>query len=811
VKFRKLIAAAAVSAGLAGSAAPALAAEPAKKPAFGFSTLKAATPEAAKARTEAWLKAAGKFDQTAFDDVWVNERRTVLDRTADALALGNPEVQKFLADVRKADAPAPEAVPSILKDEKQDPFFRTNVSLAFAKAAAGKKVYEEALDALKIANPEVAVDPASFYFFKAVAHHATAMKTGDKDQAVGAIVKLLDDVADAPDRYKMVATLMFFEMQNWAPDPKDLSNIERLMDNSGRRLDLARGGEKTQDIQKKIVFRLDEVIKELEAKAKQGQCQGGNCPGGGEKPGSKPGSTINPSSPAQESTIMGGGGQGKVDEKELRKIAESWGTLPARSGPRSCRTSPASLPGQVRADDQELLRARSNRCTATRSEWLPRGNLSIMGGGNPTGPPPSSVAVQRPPARLVLTPPDSRRRPPANDHPHPRARRRTPRARRPDRAGRADDVTTTAGKKLSGKLVAVDAESVTFAIGDGKVPIPARDVVVVDLGNAAPPKEGGTFSEVELTDGSTFRVARFALKGKSVEADPLPGPAGVAPPKLDIPMGAVFSAMKKADDVKVRDNWKRMLGTRGKRDLYVIAQEGGFTFIQGTVLGGGADEKGRPLVSFEKESGGKDELLLSRAAGLVFYQPQPATPPPTLCKVTDVFGNALTATGIAITPDGVAVTTVAGVKVTYASSAALVRLDYALGNVAYLSDLDPQLDVPEVPAEEKRLTQPAAYLKDRSFANEPINWTGSSSRRGVTLAPDTVATFQPERRLRAVQGHRRLDENGANATSARPGHDRGDGQVLFSETLKRKDKPKGLVLSVKGSNSCGSWSRPTPR
>lgn len=349
MKIRKLFAAAAVSAGLAVAASPAFAAEPAKKPSFGFSTLKAATPETAKAKAEAWLKAAGKFDEKAFNDIWANEKRTVLDRTADSLALGNPEVQKLLADVRKPETMAPAEVPAILKDEKQDAFFRANVSLAFAKAAASKKVYEEAIDALKTVNPEVAVDPASYYFFKAVSHHATAMKTGDKEQAVTSIVKLLDDVADAPDRYKMVATLMFFEMQNWASDPKDLSNIERLMDNSGRRLDLARGGEKTQDIQKKIVFRLDEVIKELEAKAKgDGQCKGGNCPGGGDKPGSKPGSgnNLNPNQNAPDSTIMGGSGQGKVNEADLRKIAEQWGTLPPEKRAKVVQEITRDLPAK---------------------------------------------------------------------------------------------------------------------------------------------------------------------------------------------------------------------------------------------------------------------------------------------------------------------------------------------------------------------------------------------------------------------------------------------------------------------------------
>jgi len=328
VSIRKLFAAAAVGAGLAVTAAPAFAAEPAKKPTFGFSTLKAAAPEAAKAKAEAWLKSVGKFDQAAFDKVWADEKRTVLDRTADSLALGNTEVAAMLANVRKADGVAPAEVPGILKDDKQDAFFRTNVALAFAKAAANKKVYEEALEALKGLNPENAVDPASFYFFKAVSEHAT-MK---KDAATTSIVKLLDDVSDSPSRYTMVATLMFFDMQNWAPDPKDLSNIGRLMDNSGRRLDLARGGEKTQDIQKKIVFRLDELIKELEAKNKpgQGQCNGGNCPGGGDKPGNGPpgGSTTQPTKNAADSVVMGGSGKGGVDEKVLRQVAEQWGTMP---------------------------------------------------------------------------------------------------------------------------------------------------------------------------------------------------------------------------------------------------------------------------------------------------------------------------------------------------------------------------------------------------------------------------------------------------------------------------------------------------
>lgn len=323
--IRKLLAATALATGLAAvDATPASAADPGK-PAFGFSTLKSATPEAAKAKAETWLKSVGKFNEDEFKTIWAKESLTVLDRTADSLVIGNPEARAILENVRKQDTPAPAATPAILIDMKSDPFFRTNLALAFAKAAASKKVYEEALEALNAATPEQAVDPSALYFFKAVAEHATMRK----DAASSSIVRLLDDVVDAPDRYKMVATLMFFEMQSWSPDPKDLSNIERLMDNSGRRLELARAGERTQDIQKKIVFRLDELIKELENRNKPGQCNGGNCPNGG-NPGSNPGGNqTQPSNPAADSTIMGGSGQGKVPtDKELRNFAEKWGTLP---------------------------------------------------------------------------------------------------------------------------------------------------------------------------------------------------------------------------------------------------------------------------------------------------------------------------------------------------------------------------------------------------------------------------------------------------------------------------------------------------
>jgi hypothetical protein len=361
----------------------------------------------------------------------------------------------------------------------------------------------------------------------------------------------------------------------------------------------------------------------------------------------------------------------------------------------------------------------------------------------------------------------------------------------------ADDLTTSGGKKSSGKLTAIDAQNVTFTINNAKVTVPNREIVVVSFGNDPLPAPKETFSEIELTDGSTLKVAKFLLKGKKFEVDTLPPKMGQSAPTYDLPLRSVFSAMKRADDAKQRENWKKMLATRGKRDLYVIAREEGLTYVQGTIQEGLPD--GSKLKFQPEGDGAAEELPQSRSAGLVFYQAQPATIAPTLCRVFDVYGNSLNATAISLSMDGsVTVVTVSGASVKYPSTASLSKLDFAGGNVAYLSDLDPQVERPEIAPEEMKLNPVVAYLKDRSLSNDGIKLDSVTYQKGLCVAPDTVLTYNlggDYSQFRATAG---IDENGANATSAAKLTIEADGQVLFSGTLNRKEKPKGLVLAVKG-------------
>jgi len=232
-----------------------------------FGALRSTPPDEARSQALAWLKSVGKTDDAtvkAFNAIWDVKDRGILDQVSETLCLGDEEAAKLLKEARRVGSPAPTEVPDLLRDAKKSAFYRANLTLAYAKALSNRRVYEEALDALNGVKAEQVVDPASYLFHKAVSEHAL----NDRLASNTTIIRLLDDCADAPERYKMVSALMVYDMLGW--QEKDLGWVSRKMDNIERRLELARGGPTTQKMQKQVVARLDEMIKELENQQKGG-------------------------------------------------------------------------------------------------------------------------------------------------------------------------------------------------------------------------------------------------------------------------------------------------------------------------------------------------------------------------------------------------------------------------------------------------------------------------------------------------------------------------------------------------------------
>src|ERR1051326_69003 len=219
------------------------------------------TPSEARTATNDWLRRIGKDDADtcrAVDAIWADEDRSVFQDVVETIKLASPEARELLRDAADTKRSAPTEVPLILKDNTVDPFLRANLALAYAKVLSDRRVYEEALDSLNAVKIEKVVDPAQFLFVKATLEYSLCMKRN----ASATIERLLEDVSDAPERYRNSATVMLLDMRQWKD--KDLGWIERKMANIERRLDLARGGQTTQFMEREVVARLDEIIKEKE-------------------------------------------------------------------------------------------------------------------------------------------------------------------------------------------------------------------------------------------------------------------------------------------------------------------------------------------------------------------------------------------------------------------------------------------------------------------------------------------------------------------------------------------------------------------
>lgn len=355
----------------------------------------------------------------------------------------------------------------------------------------------------------------------------------------------------------------------------------------------------------------------------------------------------------------------------------------------------------------------------------------------------------------------------------------------------AADLSTLTGKKHVGDVAGIADGVLTIRTEAGPVGVAVKDVFVVDFGKKVEaPAKDAKYDEIELVDGSVIRASGLAIKGKAVEPALLA--AGAPAPKFAIPLETLFYYQRGADDAKARANWRKLLAGRGKRDLFVVRAGDDLSPVPGTVLGG---SDAGDAIEFEKEAGAERvNYKLTRATGgLVFNQPPRGEIPPTLCKVHDVFGNSLVARDLKVSKDGFAITTVAGATFTYAP-AALAKLDFSQGNIAYLSDMETTVTAPpQVPGEPY-----FTYLRDKNQDGAPLKLDGVSYAKGIWLYPDTTLAYKLNgdyRELKMVAG---IDESVPVANSTVRLVVLADGKELYAAKVSRKDAAKTLNLDVKG-------------
>jgi hypothetical protein len=238
---------------------------------------------------------------------------------------------------------------TFLKQPGRDPFFVANLELFYGRYLVERRMFDEALEQLNAVDARRVVDPASLFFFKAVA----AQSLLDVKPALAALDVLLKNVERVPVRYSATATLMQADLQ--VLEEKSLGEVARLMSDSERRLDLGRAGEKVQGVQERIINELDEIIKKIE------QQQGGGG-GGGDGEG---GNSNESSNPANDSSVKGAEAPGNVDKKKFNKDGQ-WGNLPEKDQARAKSDLNRNFPTHYQRAIDQYFRKQSERAAKSK-------------------------------------------------------------------------------------------------------------------------------------------------------------------------------------------------------------------------------------------------------------------------------------------------------------------------------------------------------------------------------------------------------------------------------------------------------------
>lgn len=302
-------------------------------------------PEDVRSKVLIWSAEQTATDparQEALQKLWTWEGEPpasdeVLDRVVESFALWNDQMAQLVAAARQPGVFAPSS--DVMKST--NPFFRANVGLFLGRSFVERRMFDEADDVLKSIDVKEIVDPASFFFYRAVASQALL----EIKPALESIDRLLKHTENVPVRYSSTATLMQAELLNLKE--RSLSEVARLMSDSERRLDLGRAGEKVQGVQERIIDNLDELIKKIEAQS------GGGGGGGGQSNSNQSGS------PANDSNVKGQTAPGETDPKKLSKEG-IWGNLPEKDAAKAKneidRNFPTHYPHAIEAYSKKLAK-----------------------------------------------------------------------------------------------------------------------------------------------------------------------------------------------------------------------------------------------------------------------------------------------------------------------------------------------------------------------------------------------------------------------------------------------------------------------
>lgn len=246
-----------------------------------------------------------------------------------------------------------------------------------------------------------------------------------------------------------------------------------------------------------------------------------------------------------------------------------------------------------------------------------------------------------------------------------------------------------AGESLQGELVSATAERVAVRTAAGEKTLPAAELMLLEL--AAPAVEPKPTVWVELLDGSKLNAVDYTTTTGKAQIELTSGET------VEIATRSIRSVRFRNQDTTIADQWREILASPATGDMVVIRKTSSRTEgdeepttvtevaldqLEGTLLDVGSES-----AQFEFD-GDKIDVRREKLEGLVYFQPVKREFSPPACRVIDRGGSTWAAAKIELKNDALQTTTVGGVAISLPLPA-VAKIDYAVGNIAFLADLEP--------------------------------------------------------------------------------------------------------------------------
>ena len=257
-------------------------------------------------------------------------------------------------------------------------------------------------------------------------------------------------------------------------------------------------------------------------------------------------------------------------------------------------------------------------------------------------------------------------------------------------AGAEVTVRPLAGEPITGGLIGLTSEQAAVQTASGPRTIAAADLLAIEVRADKP--QGKPAIWVELLDGSKLLAEAYtAAAGKA--AVQLVGGT-----QLEVPTRSILAVRFRQQEGDLAEQWRTIVTSERTSDLVVVrktsmrpVEEGGesrsltetaLDELDGTLLDVGAEN-----VRFNF-AGDEIDIKREKIEGLVYYHSVRRELPPPICRLTDAGGSQWSLKSIELSGERLAIASAAGVTAKY-PLAGVAKIDFSIGNIALLAELDP--------------------------------------------------------------------------------------------------------------------------